>query len=89
MQNSGKLLGSGEISSGEYDSIRIEVSNATWVLNKNTTTLGMASPTIDAPIDFTVGAARATSILLTLSPREEPIANTEYFVGTLNATLTT
>lgn len=89
LQNSAKLLGSGQISSGEYDSIRIEVSNATWVLNKNTTTLGMASPTIDASIDFTVGAARATSILITLSSREEHVANTEYFIGTLNATLTT
>jgi hypothetical protein len=36
-----------------------------------------------------VGAARATSILITLSSREEHVANTEYFIGTLNATLTT
>jgi hypothetical protein len=88
LQNSSKFLGSGQISSGEYDSIRIEVSNVTWVFNKTTTTLGVASPEIDGKIDFTVGAAKGTSITITLSSQEELIANSEYFTGTMNATLT-
>ena len=89
LQNSSKFLGSGQISSGDYDSIRIEVSNVTWVFNKTTATLGVASPEIDGTIDFTVGAARAASIMITLSSQEELIANSEYFAGTMNATLTT
>lgn len=89
LENSSKFLASGQISSGDYDSIRIEVSNVTWVFNKTTTTLGVASPEIDGTVDFTVGAARATSILITLSSQKELIANSEYFTGSMNATLTT
>jgi hypothetical protein len=89
VQNSSRFLGSGQIASGDYDSIRIEVSNATWVFNKTTTNLGIASPEIEGTIDFTVGASKPTTILVTVYPQEELIANSEYFTGTLNATLTT
>jgi hypothetical protein len=89
LQNSSKVLGSGQISSGDYDGIRIEVSNVTWVFNKTTTTLGIASPEIDGTVDYTVGVAGQTKILVTLSPQEEVIANSEYFAGTLSGTVTT
>jgi len=89
LQNSTEFLGSGQIASGSYDSIRIEVSNVTWVFNKTTINLGIASPEIAGTIDFTIGAARPTTILVTVSAAKELIANSEYFTGTLNATLTT
>jgi hypothetical protein len=89
LQNSSRFVGSGQIASGDYDAIRIQVSNVTWVFNKTTTNLGVASPEIGGTIDFTVGAARATTILVTVSPQEELIANSEYFTGTVNATVTT
>ena len=88
LENSTKFLGSGQVSSGDYDSIRIQLSNATWVFNKTTTVLGVTSPQIDAPIDFTVGAAKTTTILITVSAQEELIANSTYFTGSMNATLT-
>jgi len=89
LQNSSMILGSGQISSGDYDQIRIEVSNATWVFNKTSTPLGVASPEIDGNLDFTVGAAKATTILITLTSQKELIANSDYFTSTMNATLTT
>ena len=89
LQNSSTFLASGQISSGDYDSIRIEVSNVTWVFNKTTTTLGVASPEIDGSLDFTVGSTKTTTILITISSQEQLIANSEYFTGTMNATLTT
>jgi hypothetical protein len=89
LQNSSKFLGSGQIASGDYDAVRIQVSNVTWVYNKNTTRLGITSPQIDGTIDFTVGVAKGTSLLLTLTAQEELIANSEYFTGTLTATVTT
>ena len=88
LQNSSKLLGSGQISSGSYDGIRIEVSNVTWVFNKTTTSLGIASPEIDGSIDFSIGSAGQTRVLVTVTPQEEVIASSEYFTSTLNATLT-
>ena len=89
LQNSTQVLGSGQISSGDYDSIRIQVSNATWVFNKTTTNLGIASPEIDGTLDYAVGAAKPTTILITLTVQQQLIANSEYFTGTMNATLTT
>ena len=88
LQNSTKLIGSGQMASGQYDAIRIEVSNVTWISNGTTMRLGIASPEIDGTINFTVGTAKATTIVATVSSREELIANSEYFTGTLNATLT-
>jgi len=87
LQNSSRFLGTGQISSGDYDGIRLEVSNVTWVFNKTTTILGIASPDIDGTISFTVGAAKPTTIVITIYPQEELIANSQYFVGTVNATL--
>lgn len=89
LENSSRFLGSGQIASGSYDSVRIQVSNVTWVFNKTTTTLSVTSPQIEGPITFTVGAAKATAIVITLSPQKELIANSEYFTGTISAVLTT
>ena len=88
LQNATQVLGSGQVSSGDYDQIRIEVSNVTWVFNKTTTPLGVASPEIDGTISFSVGAAKATTILITLTSQKELIANSQYFTGTMNATIT-
>ena len=89
LQNSSLLLGSGQLTSGTYDAIRIEVSNVTWVFNKTKTNLGTVSPEIDGTINFAVGAAKPTTILVTVTSQEELISNSEYFTGTLNATVTT
>ena len=44
LANSTQVLGTGQVASGDYDSIRIEVSNVTWVFNKTSAPLGIASP---------------------------------------------
>jgi hypothetical protein len=88
LENSTKLLGTGQIPTGTYDSVRIMVSNVTWVFNKTTTVIGIASPEIDGSLEFTVGASRATSILILVSSRQELIADSEYYTGTMNATVT-
>ena len=87
VENSTKSIGSGQLTSGNYDGIRVEVTNASWVFNKTTTNLGIATPLIDSTVDFTVGAAKSTAIVVTLTPHEELVANSEYFTGTLTATL--
>ena len=88
LENSTKLLGTGQVPSGDYDSIRIEVSNVTWVFNKTTTSLGIASPEVDGTLDFTVGAGKGTNVLIALSSQQELIANSEYYTATMNATQT-
>ena len=88
LENSTKSLGSGQIASGDYDSVRIEVSNVTWVFNKTTTVLGVSSPEVDGTVSFTVGSAKPTTILITLTSQKQLIANSEYYGGTMNATVT-
>lgn len=88
LENSTNLLGTGQIASGDYDSIRIEVSNVTWVFNKTTAPLGIASPEIDGTLDFTVGAGKGANVLITLTSQQQLIANSEYYTATLSATLT-
>ena len=89
IQNSSKLLGKNQVSSGQYDSVRIEVTNVTWVFNKTTTSLGVTSPELQAPIDFTVGTSNAASITITITGQKQLIANSDYFAGTLTANLAT
>jgi len=88
LENSTKLLGTGQVPSGDYDSVRIEVSNVTWVFNKTTTALGIASPEVDGTLDFTVGAGKGTNVLITLSSQQQLIANSEYYTATMSATQT-
>ncbi|HUK28368.1 MAG TPA: DUF4382 domain-containing protein [Candidatus Acidoferrales bacterium] len=89
IENTTKLLGSGMLSSGSYDSVRIELTNVTWVFNKTTTTLGVTSPELDAPVNFTVGTGSSPSITITLTGEKQLIANSNYFAGTLTASLAT
>ena len=89
LQNSSKFLGKGQIASGQYDQVRIEVTNVTWVFNKTTKNLGITSPELQAPLDFAVGTGSGASITLTITGQEQLIANSDYFTGTLTATLAT
>ncbi|HUK51206.1 MAG TPA: DUF4382 domain-containing protein [Terriglobales bacterium] len=87
LQNTTKALGKGQISAGQYDQIRIEVTNVTWIFNKTTRSLGITSPELQAPLPFTVGSGSGASVTLTITAQEQLIANSDYFAGTLAASL--
>ncbi len=87
LENSTNVLGTGQVASGDYDSIRIEVSNVTWVFNNTSSPLGIASPEIDGIVDFTVGAGKGANILITLTSQQQLIANSEYYTATMSASL--
>jgi cell division protein YceG involved in septum cleavage len=88
LESSAKLIGTGQIPSGDYDSIRIQVSNVTWVFNKTTAPLGIASPEVDGTLDFTVGTGKGTNILITLFSQQQMIANSQYYTAIMSATKT-
>ncbi len=82
--NSTQPLASGQASVANYDSIRVQVSNVTWVFNKTTTALQPISPNLEASLEFTVAAGKDVSISLVLGGHQE----TTFLAASLNATLT-
>lgn len=87
VQNSTQSLGSGHVPVAGYDSIRLDVSNVTWVFNKTTTKLATTSSELDTNLDFTVQAGRGSSITIVLAGHQEVIGTTKFFITNLNATL--
>lgn len=88
LQDSTKLLGTGQVSVANYDSVRVGISNVTWVFNKTTTTLSPLLSQVDANVEFTVSIGRESSITVVMSGHQEVIGSTKYFVPNLNATVT-
>jgi len=87
LENTTTLFGKGQISLGDYDTVRMEISNITWVFNKTTTNLEVESSQIQSNLDFTVQAGRETIITLVLTGQHQEIRGTNFFVPTLTATL--
>ncbi len=88
VQNSTTLLTKGQVSVFNYDMIRLEISNVTWVFNKTTTNLPTEASQLTANLDFTVMAGKESSITIIMSGHQEVIGSTKFFAGSLNATLT-
>jgi hypothetical protein len=85
LENSSVLLGRGQIALGDYDTIRMEITNVTWVFNGTTTKLELESSRVQSNIDFTVQAGRESLITLVLSGGQENLGGTKFFVATLKA----
>lgn len=87
LENTTTLFVKGQISLGDYDTVRMEISNITWVFNKTTTNLEVESSQIQSNLDFTVQAGRETIITLVLTGQQQEIRGTNFFVPTLTATV--
>jgi glucokinase len=76
-----------QIPVGGYDSVRLEISNVTWVFNRTTTRLSVQSSQVETILDFTAQAGRETTITLVLSGHMEEVGGTQLFASNLTATL--
>jgi hypothetical protein len=81
------VFAKGQAPLGAYDSIRIEVSNVTWVFNNTSTRLSVQVPQLLANLNFNTQAGRVSTITLVLAGHEEELQSTKFFVPNLNATL--
>ncbi len=88
LQNASQPLGVGHVPVAGYNSIRLEVSNVTWVFNKTTTNLSTTSSQLDANLEFLVSAGKQSTITIILAGHQEVIGSTKFFVSNVNATLT-
>jgi hypothetical protein len=88
LTGSNATLGKGTLSVADYDMVKINVSNVTWVYSKNSTQLQVESPVMFANVEFTVTSGKQSSITLVLTGHEEEISGTKFFLSQLNATAT-
>jgi hypothetical protein len=88
LENSTQFLAKGQVSVSSYDSIRLEVSNVTWVFNKTTTNLPAETSRLTTNLDFTVVAGKESSITIIISGHQEVVGGTKLFAATLSATIT-
>jgi hypothetical protein len=87
LQNSEMMFAKGQVSVGSYDSVRMNISNVTWVFNKTTDKLTIELSQLQSKLEFTAQAGKESAITLILSARQEQISGTKVFVSDLNATL--
>lgn len=86
LENTTMTFAKGQVPLGGYDSVRIEVSNVTWLYNKTTTRLSVQLPQLQTKIGFTAQAGRESTITLVLGGHTEEVRGTKFFVPNLNAT---
>ena len=86
-ENSSKTLPGAQLSAAAYDSVRVQVSDVSWVLNKNLTRLVPEPSQLSASLDFTVQAGKESSITLALGGHRDDTRGTSAFIGTLTAKL--
>jgi hypothetical protein len=77
-----------KMSVASYDSVRVVVSNVTWVFNQTTTKLLTASPNLDSNINFTVAAGKDLSITILLGGHQETVGGSKYFATVVKVTVT-
>jgi hypothetical protein len=87
MGNSPTILGTGQIPVSNYDMIRIDIANVTWVYKQNSTNLQLQSSLVSVNLNFTVQAEKSIGIEMTLSGQSLNVVGTEYFSPTLTATV--
>jgi hypothetical protein len=86
--NLAKPLATSQVSVARFDAVRLGISNVTWVFNKTSTTLLIASPNIDSALDFTLVATKGVNLTILLGGRQELIGASHFFQATMTATAT-
>ncbi|MGA2971482.1 MAG: DUF4382 domain-containing protein [Candidatus Bathyarchaeia archaeon] len=87
LENSTNPLATSKMSVASYDSVRVVVSNVTWVFNQTTTKLLTASPNLDSNIEFTVAASKDLSITILLGGHQETVGGLKYFATIVKVTV--
>jgi len=70
-----------------YDTLRIDVSNVTWVFNGTSTNLQLESDQLTSSIYFTVGSSQNLPLIVVIIGRSEVLQGQRFFEASLNATL--
>ncbi|HUO42581.1 MAG TPA: DUF4382 domain-containing protein [Methylomirabilota bacterium] len=70
-----------------YDTLRVDVTNVTWVFNKTSTNLQLESEQLTSSISFSVTSSQDVPLIIVIVGRSETLEGQRFFAATLNATL--
>lgn len=85
-ENSSKTLPSVQLSVSNYDAIRVQMSDVSWIFNKNITRLVPEPSQLSVNLDITVQAGKESALTLVLSGHRDDSRGTSAFIGALTAT---
>jgi hypothetical protein len=71
-----------------YDTLRVDLSNVTWVFNGTSNNLQLESDQLTSSLDFTVRSSQDLPLVIMIIGRSEILQGQRFFTATLNATLT-
>jgi hypothetical protein len=77
----------GKAPAAAYDTLRVDVSNVTWVFNGTSSYLQLESDQLTSSIDFTVRSSQELPLIIVIVGRSEILQGQRFFAATLNATL--
>jgi len=77
----------GNAPTATYDTLRVDVSNVTWVFNGTSNNLQLESEQLTSSIEFTVRSSQDLPLILVIVGRSEILQGQRFFAATLNATL--
>lgn len=72
---------------GRYDSVRVDLANATWVYAGTITTLQLESTQLSSKLDFTVTASRGVPLSLMIGGFQETLQGQKFLSVSLNTSL--
>lgn len=78
----------GKLPAGRYDSVRVDLANATWVAGGTITQLQLESSQMNSKIDFTMTASKGLNLTLTIGGSQETLQGQKYLSATLKVALT-
>jgi hypothetical protein len=86
------LVNSPEVINGKapvaaYDTLRVDLSNVTWVFNGTSSNLQLESDQLSSSLDFTVRSSQDLPLIIVIVGRSEILQGQRFFAATLNASL--
>ena len=81
------VLIDGKLPAGMYDSVRVDLANATWVYAGRITVLQLESTQLSSKLDFTVTASRSVPLTLMVGGFQETLQGQRFLSASLNASL--
>jgi len=84
LQSNSETLSASKAPVGRYDSVRVELANATWVSGGSITRLQLEASQLRSKADFTIQSGRTLVITITLGGFQETLQGQKFLAASLD-----